>query len=172
LIASQYKPPVQTSYVAAAKTLRLPYWDWAASSAIPAIVSQPQVSVFTPTGLKTFDNPLYRYKFPPLDPNGFPTNAGDGFLATTPYTIRDPNANAALASGGLTQAVYQLFSITDYPTFATQAVSGSSLESVHGAVHVYVGGRSGHMTYLSYSAFDPILYVSFQTLHLPRKSLC
>jgi tyrosinase len=53
---------------------------------------------------------------------------------------------------------YNLFTHTPvYENFSTQSISGTSLEAVHGTVHVYVGGNYGHMTQLSYAAFDPIL---------------
>ncbi|KAM0186665.1 hypothetical protein ACHAPC_004449 [Botrytis cinerea] len=39
------------------------------------------------------------------------------------------------------------------------AVSGASIESPHGAVHVLVGGSYGHMSFLSYSGFDPIFWL-------------
>lgn len=44
-----------------------------------------------------------------------------------------------------------------FNNFATMASSGSSIESPHGDVHVLVGGEYGHMSFLSYSGFDPIL---------------
>jgi tyrosinase len=82
----------------------MPFWDWASSPDIPTIANTPSVTIMTPTGQKTVNNPLYQYTFPPLDPTYFPTNAPDGYLATDKTTIRDPNANAALSSAGLTAA--------------------------------------------------------------------
>jgi tyrosinase len=83
----------------------MPYWDWAASAAIPTIVSTPKVTIITPTGEQEMDNPLYCYKFPPLDPTYFPNQGQyDSYLANDPTTIRDPNANSNLMNAGLTPA--------------------------------------------------------------------
>jgi tyrosinase len=50
-----------------------------------------------------------------------------------------------------------------FNNFVTMASEGPSIESPHGTVHVDVGGAYGHMSMLSYSAFDPILYVIVST---------
>lgn len=60
---------------------------------------------------------------------------------------------------------------TNYNNFGTMASAGSSVESPHGTVHVYVGGAYGHMSWLSYSAFDPILYVPSSTAYLSSSPL-
>jgi tyrosinase len=57
----------------AAASLRLPYWDWAVDppngqNAIPDSIAQPTIRVVTPNGTKTIENPLYSYKFHPIDP--------------------------------------------------------------------------------------------------------
>jgi tyrosinase len=53
---------------------------------------------------------------------------------------------------------YALTKSADYDEFATGAVWGPSIENVHSVVHLAIGGAWGHMSQLSYSAFDPILY--------------
>ena len=40
-----------------------------------------------------------------------------------------------------------------YNTFNTQ------MENTHGGLHTAVGGSRGHMTYIDYSAFDPIFWL-------------
>lgn len=63
-------------YVAAAKDFRMPYWDWAAvlpagTSVFPTSLSTKTINVVTPTsgGKPTpIDNPLYSFKFHPLNP--------------------------------------------------------------------------------------------------------
>jgi tyrosinase len=59
-------------YTAAASSLRLPYWDWAKSPAgghvLPDFMVQPRINVVTPQGSNSIDNPLYSYKFHPIDP--------------------------------------------------------------------------------------------------------
>lgn len=42
---------------------------------------------------------------------------------------------------------------------ATQVSPGPSFENPHGAVHVAIGGPYGHMSQLSYSAFDPMFWL-------------
>jgi tyrosinase len=66
---------------------------------------------------------------------------------------------------------------TQFETYAWQSSSGQSvdsLESVHDLIHGMTGG-DGHMTYLDYSAFDPLfmlhhamvdrLFAIYQALH-------
>jgi tyrosinase len=104
-IASQYYGANKAKFIAAAKTLRIPYWDWAASAAIPTILSTPKITITTPAGERQIDNPLFAYKFPPLDPKYFPNQgAYDSYLANDSTTIRDPNANSNLIHAGLTPA--------------------------------------------------------------------
>jgi hypothetical protein len=59
-------------YVAAANTLRIPYWDWAklppsGQHSTPDFLSSPSITVNTPNGSQTIYNPLYTYKFHPID---------------------------------------------------------------------------------------------------------
>lgn len=44
-----------------------------------------------------------------------------------------------------------------FDLFCTYASSGPSLEAIHNNVHGDVGGANGHMSLLTYAAFDPIL---------------
>ena len=65
--------PDKDRYVAAAQTLRTPYWDWAKNPpsgqhVVPDSLTATQVTVNTPSGQQTIDNPLYNYKFHPTDP--------------------------------------------------------------------------------------------------------
>jgi tyrosinase len=46
---------------------------------------------------------------------------------------------------------------TTFNSFATTATRGSSIEGVHNSIHGLIGMSGGHMGFLSYSAFDPIL---------------
>lgn len=105
MIARQYYGASKTKYIAAAKTLRLPYWDWAESAAIPTILNMPKIAIITPAGKQQVDNPLYAYQFPPLDPTYFPKQgAYDSYLANDLTTIRDPNASSNLMNAQLTAA--------------------------------------------------------------------
>lgn len=65
-------------YQAAAKTFRIPYWDWAAPAPngknvlIGPIGGSAYIQISLPTGPKVIDNPLYRYHFHPLNPSDLP----------------------------------------------------------------------------------------------------
>jgi hypothetical protein len=81
----------------------MPYWDWAASAAIPTIMSTPKITITKPTGPQIVNNPLFAYRFPNLDPTYFPkTGAYDSYLANDSTTLRDPKASLNLQKAGLT----------------------------------------------------------------------
>ncbi|KAK2880013.1 hypothetical protein FQN49_000648 [Arthroderma sp. PD_2] len=170
-IAASYPQNVRAKYVEAAKTLRIPYWDWASNPEIPRSMTSPQINVNTPSGVKSIDNPLYQYKFDPSAEKGFP--AGDKFTSwdhSTRFPDGDGNshnerAQRLMKSNGasLRTTVYQLLSSeSDYSTFSTQALPDrdpyNNVETVHGYVHGFVGGE-GHMTYIPWSAYDPIFWL-------------
>jgi hypothetical protein len=75
-IASQFPPTLRDRYVTAAKSFRIPYWDWAArigsaASAFPTSISSPQVTVtWTDGKSRVINNPLYTFQFHPLNPSG------------------------------------------------------------------------------------------------------
>jgi tyrosinase len=95
-IAAKYTGSNKAKYVAAANTLRIPYWDWARDGAkLPASTTATTVSVNTPTGRKTIRNPLYSYKF-----QKFPftyANFG-GTIGQYPQTMRCPSTSNSQAS--------------------------------------------------------------------------
>jgi tyrosinase len=80
-IAATYPDSNRATYVYEAYYLRVPYWDWAADPALPNCLVTPQITITTPSGPQTIDNPLYTYKFHPL-PLGtdIPTNDPVRFL--------------------------------------------------------------------------------------------
>lgn len=67
-----------SEYARAAATLRLPYWDWAASAplgkpVLPSTISgSPWIQISKPTGSEVISNPLFRYHFRTLDQNQIP----------------------------------------------------------------------------------------------------
>lgn len=65
-IAASYPDDQRQSYVDAATTLRVPYWDWAVNPNMPESLEYQSIVINTPTGQQTMDNPLYSYKFHPL----------------------------------------------------------------------------------------------------------
>lgn len=72
-IARTYPSSLRDRYVAAAATLRVPYWDWAATPALPEVVTTPLITINTPDGMKNMDNPLFNYTFQSdAAGNGFP----------------------------------------------------------------------------------------------------
>lgn len=94
-IAQKYPSSTKATYVDAARTLRIPYWDWAADPSLPPSTTARTISVTTPTGKKTINNPLYSYKF-----QKFPftyTNFG-GTLGRYPETIRCPSSTSSSAT--------------------------------------------------------------------------
>ncbi|KAK6530632.1 hypothetical protein TWF281_007471 [Arthrobotrys megalospora] len=165
-IASKYKTAaLKTKYEAAAKRLRFPYWDWSTAqfeSHTPAIVKQATVSVVTPDGTKSINNPLFAYRFKGEENKPFRAPFV-GAKLTTRGTLtftgstNEAAADAAMQAGFITrrqQTYNNLMSTTSFNDFC------SSLEVIHNQVHVEIGGEGGgSMYYLAYSAFDPIFWL-------------
>ncbi|GAM89530.1 hypothetical protein ANO11243_075690 [Dothideomycetidae sp. 11243] len=180
-VANSFPASSRARWQSAATNFRIPYWDWAAAPSpdcqvFPNILSTQTITLTTPTGLKKLPNPLYSYDFHPLV-------ASD--MAISPYTqwkttVRDPTGwtasgvsqNGVVGSSlsrvrsSLTQRVYNLFTgCSNFTRFSNEAWQGTdklvgadSLESIHDVIHTTVGSN-GHMTYFSYSAFDPIFWL-------------
>ncbi|KAG8845838.1 hypothetical protein FRB91_001398, partial [Serendipita sp. 411] len=158
------------------------YWDWAANADLPDFISiQKEVTVNTPTGRKTFPNPLFSYTFHPMY-----SNFGDGleeeatwesWQSTLRYpTTEDPSARtdsseleATLQNNRLTirDRTYNLLTrFTDYGPFSNDQYPGrrtdpglfDSLESIHGSLHGLTGSN-GHMGIVDYAAFDPVFWL-------------
>lgn len=67
-LARQYPTGTRAAMVNAANILRLPFWDWAANApnggnVLPAIITNPTVTVQGPSGSVTFNNPLHHFTF-------------------------------------------------------------------------------------------------------------
>jgi len=74
IIARTYPFSQQDDYIAAAATLRVPYWDWAAIPTLPDVVTTRTIAINTPGGFQELDNPLYNYTFQAnAVGNGFPS---------------------------------------------------------------------------------------------------
>ncbi|KAI9651401.1 hypothetical protein NHQ30_001443 [Ciborinia camelliae] len=75
-IAVTFPTATKNRYQQAALTFRIPYWDWAAAPPdgdqyFPTVVGQPSIEVVTPSSNGKpiqISNPLYSYKFNPLNP--------------------------------------------------------------------------------------------------------
>ncbi|KAK6515094.1 hypothetical protein TWF506_007441 [Arthrobotrys conoides] len=166
-IANRFSADVRPRYLAAVDGLRLPYWDWSdpnTQSHIPAIVMAAAVSVTQPGPngapvTTTIPNPLKSYTFQSSQSiASFWQN-----FARWRTTLRQPTSNGVtqedLADRTLQngfnnrrQSTYLAFSRGRYNDFA------ASIESIHDEVHAAVGGQ-GHMTYVPYSAYDPIFWL-------------
>ncbi|CAD6503403.1 BgTH12-03068 [Blumeria graminis f. sp. triticale] len=165
--------PDNTIYLEAAARLRFPYWDWAANPALPDIVNQPQIQIESWNGTQLVDNPLYEYKFQsPLDRDLFPSNSSDGWFAFYRHTVRGVNTrnpkevshpdvvNTSLQRGNLRANTWRaLARSTTFNIFSSTSTPGSSIEAVHNTVHSAIGARYGHMSYLSYAAYDPLFWL-------------
>lgn len=154
---------------------------------MPKLVTD-QYSVITIDGKQiNLENPLFRYTFTdtaaqrrqafyfdPFSTWGFskryPTSSPQDGNMLAPYGISQNNlinAQMQSAQASLQSRVYTL--LTSYDNFTqfsneawlqggSQGGKSDSLESVHDAIHGITGG-GGSMTYLDYSAFDPVFWL-------------
>jgi hypothetical protein len=70
--ANEFSGSDRDRYLAAAQNLRIPYWDWArpvtdGQHVVPDSLSSSAISVNVPSGQVTIANPLYSYRFHPID---------------------------------------------------------------------------------------------------------
>ncbi|CZT13854.1 related to tyrosinase precursor (monophenol monooxygenase) [Rhynchosporium graminicola] len=182
MIAQQYPAgQVRDQYVAAAANFRIPYWDWAMSdggggSILPDSVMSPTVVVNGPAGAQTIANPLYSYRFQPLDPAQLPDYPFNEFVETVRYPATQNSTAASqntliarqLDNSGASfrNRLYLLLTMyDDYTTFSNEAwvpsdkpAAYDSLESLHDQIHGLTGS-GGHMTYIHYSGFDPLFWL-------------
>ena len=142
----------------------------------PLLVSSQFFNAITPTGNQTIENPLFRYDFHPISVADMAYNPFASWTVTKRYPT-NWSANALSQNNlvsnlmdqnrpSLADRLYNLF--TNYNNFtqfsneaweASSGISGAdSIESVHDAIHS-ITGSNGHMTYLDYSAFDPIFFL-------------
>ncbi|KAJ0365747.1 hypothetical protein COL154_004327 [Colletotrichum chrysophilum] len=117
MIATWFTDPSERAfYHAAAADFRIPYWDWAAPPPAGESVFLPDfesegIQIYGPNGWQYIANPLYSYKFNPLDPKVF--SQGDDY---------GPFSNK-------------------YWGTATNQSQFDSVEALHDAMHVLVGNR-------------------------------
>ncbi|CAP66750.1 uncharacterized protein PODANS_4_7510 [Podospora anserina S mat+] len=160
-IASRYPPDLLPEYMAAAESLRQPYWDWAMNPALPVAATRLNMTVQAPEGRRVIPNPLYTYKFQRLKvEEGF----GDSALTHYPQTIRcsrsggvlndanESNEGLLLAARDLTGSVYDVF--TRVNTY--DGMSSSSFENAHNLIHLRAGCNNGTMADINWSAFEPL----------------
>jgi tyrosinase len=117
----------------------LPWWDWTTDRAVPRAYAEPQV--------EGKPNPLYSAA---VDPIALEQGARSG----------DPRAPRTLREEGIPGApplptaeeIRKLLLLGSFKDFTEQ------LENYHNNVHVWVGGRKGHMSDIPFAAFDPIFW--------------
>ena len=121
-VAASYTGTKKTTMQNAAKTMRLPYWDWAAHPGsgrptLPSAITASTVTVDAPGGKKKINNPLFRHEF--ANPSNMhyspfinwkvrwyildPESKAD--YRNLQYTLRYPNSNAASASSQESKAI-------------------------------------------------------------------
>ena len=182
--ASKFKGNQAARWQAAAREVRLPYWDWAASdlqSRQPPQLKNPTVTV-TRAGangapqVTSIQNPLFEYRFQRSD---LRTQYFRNQFANAPITRRQPpnreltSTNVAAVDNAMfngyssrRNSVYNLFTIPTFREFSNtqrdvnnNPNGWNSVESIHNTIHVNAGGQYGHMTAVPYSAFDPIFWL-------------
>jgi len=191
-LASSFPDSTRARYQAAASTFRVPYWDWAAQPPngdqyFPLSVGgSTTASVITPQSngqIVTIPNPLYSYKFAPLNPQSgdFVSEQGVPYNRW-PSTLRYPTSTSVKATSdesqvfdamssqfaGLQSSVNILMNDPNYKDFAAfsnhawqinEPGTYASLEDIHNTIHGEVGGNGGHMAELDYAAFDPVFWL-------------
>ena len=92
-IANTYEVNAE-QFMAAAQTLRVPYWDWATNSVPPDEVIQLRtVTITAPDGTrKDVSNPLFQYTFHPIDAS-FPSP-----YSNWQTTLRHPDSSSSSAT--------------------------------------------------------------------------
>ncbi|POS71536.1 hypothetical protein DHEL01_v210068, partial [Diaporthe helianthi] len=162
-ISEKYKGENASAYRAAAESLRVAYWDWAANASIPEIITHERTKVNGPTGPMTVRNPLHSYWFQTY-PFTF-RYMDSGVLSQQSRTTRCPThsmnddttrVNDGLESSGFKAQVYNTFTtVTSFEDMETDRYTSTSFESPHNNVHNSVGCNNGTMYDLNWSAFDP-----------------
>ncbi|KAK4450897.1 tyrosinase [Podospora aff. communis PSN243] len=180
-IAAQYPPSSSAAYKSAAETLRFPYWDWADASTpmAPPVTTEPTITITTPSGRSTINNPLYTYEFPTFpfthpdflnrDFSDYPTtmrciNTTLGPPGTNNFSLSQSYLRDQYPS--VRNAVYKAFSTatTFIDMASTSGSGGKSLENPHNMIHQSIGGgriggMSGHIKPTEWAAFDPIFWL-------------
>ncbi|KAI0505261.1 hypothetical protein F5B22DRAFT_640025 [Xylaria bambusicola] len=183
-IASLWPPEDIDRVQDAARSFRIPYWDWAVApppgeSVLPlSIGGSSAVNVTGPNGIQSISNPLFSFTFKPFNGSIFADSPYNKWNETkrAPHPNTDPNAisnNSFVASSldnhlpSYQQRLYNLFA--NYPNYSHFSNEGwmnesnngtfDSIESLHDSVHTIGGGGWGHLAIIAYSAFDPLFFL-------------
>lgn len=185
-VAESYPASSRDRMVAACKTLRFPYWDWAAqsesnSTVFADLMTSEQITINGPDGQETLDNPLYSFTFSEAEAKANYYSVFTSWLETLRYPTSDAvdttsdeaSAQSAFTAqqSSLQDQVYQMLTACDdYLHFSNDdagatAKCANSIETIHNTVHTLVGGAGtssvsgGHMTYLPLSSYDPVFFL-------------
>ncbi|MGA2012479.1 MAG: tyrosinase family protein [Solirubrobacteraceae bacterium] len=117
----------------------LPWWDWTTRRSIPGAYGEREVD-----GER---NPLFSAE---VDPKAIAQGVRSGD-DKAPWTVRYPGqpGSPPLPSAQDIEFVLALPAFSDFT---------HQLEQLHNNVHVWVGGRNGHMGDIPFAAFDPIFW--------------
>ncbi|EPS45721.1 hypothetical protein H072_139 [Dactylellina haptotyla CBS 200.50] len=173
--------PRKAAFRTALSGLRIPYWDWASDSSVPAEVgSMKTIEVANPQvagARQSIANPLYSYKFTDLSElpgapfNRMPETYRYARIVSGRYESQPTVLNNAMTGigGSLRNRVYQMLTAQAYKDFnlaGTKVTNhpgqfDDSFEGIHDTIHGTVGGGNiaGHMGQVPYAAFDPIFWL-------------
>lgn len=159
IVAQQYSGADYDRYMAAAESLRIPFWDWAELPAdgenpFPQMFTDEQVFVNSPNGPMNITNPLNGYSFKSGEEHEF---IGGDKTERKPTFTED---NRRQLRSDLWTA---LSSDQAYNAFSTEALAAdngnfnpSSLEALHDNIHVLTGG---HMSIVPQAAYAPVFWL-------------
>ncbi|KAF3932010.1 Tyrosinase [Dactylellina cionopaga] len=155
-IANKFTGSNKTKYVAAAKLIRWPYWDWADSAIkghLPPVVTTTTIQVTAPEGQKTINNPFYTYKFKGTEASNIP-----GYYNGASKVVRGPQADLSVQAlfapplgDGLPALVYKGVLVQGTYTSASY-----DIEQIHNHIHNAI---KGFMTDPQSAAFDPLFWL-------------
>ncbi|CZR68874.1 related to tyrosinase precursor (monophenol monooxygenase) [Phialocephala subalpina] len=190
-IAQQYPAgPIRDRYVAAAANFRAPFWDWAAippdgQSVLPASVGgSPAVVVNGPAGTQTIANPLWSYRFQPLDPSQLPDPPASLTLShrsrflTIPSSTNFPRLSDIPPHGMHRLSPRTIWSLSSWTTMPHRFVAASTPSSqtimTFHASHPLHCSSKRDANVLQYTTFsneawikdnDPSSYDSIESIH-------
>ncbi|KAF3927946.1 Tyrosinase [Dactylellina cionopaga] len=159
-VAAEFTGAAKKKYVAAAKTLRFPYWDWADEtnqSYLPAIVAEPEVDVVTPKGKQTIKNPFYAYRFKGTENKAIKAKF-IGAKQTVRGVLKVATSNEALVDQTL-QSDYKTRRKGLYNILMSEISFNDfnkKIEGFHNEVHTAI---SGFMYYIPLAAWDPVFWL-------------
>lgn len=142
----------------------LPYWDWAADGALPA-VQQPQAALWQAAGIGGTGSPVTDGPFTPPDYRVRIESGARGTLRTTDRGLTrelglDPQAptlpTPAQMRSALTRPEYDLAPWDRSVGGFRNRLEGWRPFGLHNQVHVWVGGDMGPAT----SPNDPVFYLN------------